>query len=240
MTKYMLFHFANRLPTTDYRKKAVVSNSPRFASKAGQKAVSKPAFTLVELLIVITIISILSAIGFATFQSAQKKGRDAQRKNDLTQIKRALIAARNDCTGGYFPKGTIDKTDTATETVQFTQLMAYLTDTNLNYLKGTLTDPRDGATYYYGYKTNSSADASAPATNAVCPISSVSDPTLHSGTTNFVLRAKLEIAQDPDIASTYHKCLDDTSPSTNPITTIVWGTDPAPNATDGFYYVCSK
>ena len=47
-------------------------------------------FTLIELLVVITIIGILSGIGVAAFTSVQKKGRDAQRKSDLSSIQAAL------------------------------------------------------------------------------------------------------------------------------------------------------
>ena len=47
-------------------------------------------FTLVELLVVITILGILASIGLATFTSAQARGRDAQRKSDLKQIANSL------------------------------------------------------------------------------------------------------------------------------------------------------
>ena len=49
-------------------------------------------FTLIELLVVITIIGILAGIGLNSFQSSQKKSRDATRKSDLRQISHALEA----------------------------------------------------------------------------------------------------------------------------------------------------
>lgn len=56
-------------------------------------------FTLVELLVVIAILSILSVVGLGSFQSSQAKGRDAQRKQDLGQIQRALEMYYNDYKG---------------------------------------------------------------------------------------------------------------------------------------------
>lgn len=47
-------------------------------------------FTMVELIVVIAILGLLSTIGLVSFRSAQIKGRDAQRKNDLSQIQKAL------------------------------------------------------------------------------------------------------------------------------------------------------
>ncbi len=75
-------------------------------------------FTLVELLVVIAIIGILSAVGLASFTGAQARGRDAARKSDLAQMKRALEMAKNDspsaafypdsivACGGAWPAGT--------------------------------------------------------------------------------------------------------------------------------------
>jgi prepilin-type N-terminal cleavage/methylation domain-containing protein len=53
-------------------------------------------FTLVELLVTIAIIGILTSVGLGTFTSAQKKSRDARRKNDLASIAKALEVYNND------------------------------------------------------------------------------------------------------------------------------------------------
>lgn len=50
----------------------------------------RAGFTLVELLIVISIIAILTVIGLATYAGVQKNARDARRKDDLRAIKLAL------------------------------------------------------------------------------------------------------------------------------------------------------
>src|SRR3989338_3663907 len=65
---------------------------------------AKSAFTLIELLIVITIIGILASLTLASFGNAQAKGRDGVRKSDLAQMKRALELAKSDCSGAaYYP-----------------------------------------------------------------------------------------------------------------------------------------
>lgn len=58
-------------------------------------------FTLVELLVVISIMGILTVISLASFTSAQIKARDAQRKSDLEQTAKALMLYYSDT--GTFP-----------------------------------------------------------------------------------------------------------------------------------------
>ena len=50
----------------------------------------KKAFSLIELLVVISIIGILVAAGLAVYSGAQKRGRDAKRRGDLQAIQNAL------------------------------------------------------------------------------------------------------------------------------------------------------
>lgn len=47
-------------------------------------------FTLVELLVTISIIAILAAIAISTYATLQKNGRDTKRKSDLAVIQSAL------------------------------------------------------------------------------------------------------------------------------------------------------
>ncbi len=62
---------------------------------------ARKAFTLVELLVVISIIGLLSTIAVASLSSAQMNARNAKRKADLTQISKALELYRAD--NGAFP-----------------------------------------------------------------------------------------------------------------------------------------
>ncbi len=47
-------------------------------------------FTLFELLVVISIIAIITAVGVASYSSAQKRARDARRKQDMQAIQKAF------------------------------------------------------------------------------------------------------------------------------------------------------
>jgi len=79
-------------------------------------------FTLVELLVVISILGILATIGLTTFTSTQMKGRDSKRKSNLSQIAESLEIYYNDkekypaSSGGNLTgcgAGAIDATNSA-------------------------------------------------------------------------------------------------------------------------------
>lgn len=61
------------------------------------------AFTLLELLVVISIIGILIALGAAAYSTAQKKGRDARRMSDIRALQNGFeqFYAKN----GAYPNG---------------------------------------------------------------------------------------------------------------------------------------
>lgn len=50
----------------------------------------KKGFTIIELLVVITIIGVLSSLAMAQLSYAQRKSRDARRMSDVGQITKAL------------------------------------------------------------------------------------------------------------------------------------------------------
>ena len=60
----------------------------------------KNGFTLVELLVVVSLIGVLATLVLANLTSGRSRGRDAQRKSDLRQISTALRLYYND-RGGY-------------------------------------------------------------------------------------------------------------------------------------------
>lgn len=63
-------------------------------------------FTLLELLVVVTILGLLAAVGMGQYQTSQMKARDAQRKSDLSNIARALEMYYNDY--GSYPEDNDD------------------------------------------------------------------------------------------------------------------------------------
>jgi general secretion pathway protein G len=64
----------------------------------------KKGFTLIEILVAATIISVLSVVGVASYTSINKRSRDAKRKSDLEQVRSALEMYRVD--KGSYPAGS--------------------------------------------------------------------------------------------------------------------------------------
>lgn len=65
------------------------------------KSVKNPSgFTLVELLVVVSIIAILSVIGLAVFTGVQKGARNARRQSDIDAISKTLETHYNDSACG--------------------------------------------------------------------------------------------------------------------------------------------
>jgi prepilin-type N-terminal cleavage/methylation domain-containing protein len=67
--------------------------------------VTKRGFTLIEMLVVISLIGILAALSLVSFTSVQKQARDTVRKSDLKQYQNALEAYAN-LASGLFPSRT--------------------------------------------------------------------------------------------------------------------------------------
>ena len=92
--------------------------------------------TLIELLIAITLVGILAGIISFSMIGQQKKARDAKRKNDLQQVKRALESAKNDCnSGSYYP--FIDGGDGANKYITIADMLK-----NNGYLDESPQDPK--------------------------------------------------------------------------------------------------
>lgn len=100
-------------------------------------------FTLVELLVVISIIAILSIIGMTVFTAVQKNARDARRKSDINDIAKAFEI--------YANPGNANKYS-ALSTTQFS----------------TDAIPTDPGTYTYNYATSGASNAVAGNTFTVC------------------------------------------------------------------------
>ncbi len=81
------------------------------------------AFTLIELLIVITIIGILAVALIPRLTGGPARARDAQRQSDLQQIATALEFLSNDKGGYTYVSGCVSTAGTVT----MTDLSSYLT-----------------------------------------------------------------------------------------------------------------
>lgn len=121
-------------------------------------------FTMIELLIIIVIIGILSFMFINNFPGAQRRARDAQRRNDLKQYDEALhaYASRN---SGFYPGRSvafgINASDYAPPPPS---LCADLTESGCPH------DPKDGSNCKTGicryyYQTNNCNDGSYCATD---------------------------------------------------------------------------
>lgn len=149
-----------------------------------RSSIIQKGFTLVELLVVVTLIGILTTVALANFSGGTAKARDTQRKSDLRAIRDALEQYKLD-NGSYPVTGTnyesgnsafpTDGAGTNTGNTQYTTLMTNSTYglVTLKYMQKTLTDPRNTTPYLYRYATT---DASG---------------------TSYVLEACLERSDDP-------------------------------------------
>ncbi len=86
----------------------------------------KNGFSLLELLVVISIIAVLTAVLTANFMGMRERARDAQKIQDLNSLKNALRMYYND--NQYYPPNKDAILD-----IGFTQYIAALGDTSFDY-----------------------------------------------------------------------------------------------------------
>ncbi|EKD56040.1 MAG: hypothetical protein ACD_58C00312G0001 [uncultured bacterium] len=90
-------------------------------------------FTLIELLVAMGIIAVLTGMAAFNFNQSRIRARDIQRKNDLSQLQKAMELYRNDNNGNY------PLADSFQDTLKLG-----------GYTKTTFNDPRElWSTYYY-------------------------------------------------------------------------------------------
>jgi len=77
-------------------------------SKTPCKILSAKGFTLVELLVVISIIGILSSLAIVSLNSARFKARDAQRLADFKQLYTALALYYDNSSTEQYPDMSVD------------------------------------------------------------------------------------------------------------------------------------
>lgn len=75
--------------------------------QAGQSKIKSGAgFTLIELIIVFTILGALASIFTLNFPSAQRRARDTQRRGDIKQYQTSLEVYANKTTANVYPTGS--------------------------------------------------------------------------------------------------------------------------------------
>ncbi len=129
----------------------------------------KKGFTLIEILVVATIIAVLTALSIVSYTNINKRSRDTKRKSDIEQLRSALEMYRSD--NGFYPNvGSGGWTDAA-------NLGAGLVPT---YIAGIPADPKSPTQVYrfqaknfvsgnyYGYCLSGLIESETP-TNTCTP-----------------------------------------------------------------------
>jgi len=105
---------------------------------------NKNGFTLIEILVTMTIVAILMGISLVSLQGARKVARDGKRKADLEQIRSALEIYRSDCHAYPANTGLLEGAD------------CDISGTTEVYLEVVPEDPiPDSYNYYYSGVDNS-------------------------------------------------------------------------------------
>jgi type II secretory pathway pseudopilin PulG len=95
-------------------------------------------FTMIELLVVATIIIVLTTIGLVSYSQANQNARNGKRKTDLETVRQALVLYRTD--QGSYP-------NTSSWSTMLTTIQDYLANTSV-------TDPQNVGEYVYEYSTS--------------------------------------------------------------------------------------
>ena len=107
----------------------------------------KRGFTLIELLVVVAILGILASVGLGQFFTAQKRGRDTQRKESLASIARALEMYYND--HKQYPLSSGENEGNIVIGGATIDWGEEFTDGKTTYMKQLPKDPADNAHYFY-------------------------------------------------------------------------------------------
>lgn len=117
----------------------------------------KKGFTLIEMLVVISIIGVLASLAIISYTGTQKSARDTQRKSDLRQYQNSLEVFANKNNGFYSSRTSqngVSASDTLCDDLGITNCPS---------------DPReeDDPTFSYKYQTDGSDSGDTDAINYI-------------------------------------------------------------------------
>lgn len=172
------------------------------------KNLSKKGFTLVELLVVISIIGLLSTIAVVSLGSARTKARDAKRIADVKQISTSLEQYYADV-GSYFANATSNGAATG-----LALGVAASTD-SLTFTNGFAASPGAGTVYMGRVPPYPGTTAACTATAAYTPPTTYNTNYCYytataSAATDYKLTVKLE-ATNPAAGISATNCLTSSS-----------------------------
>lgn len=111
------------------------------------KLSSRRAFTLVELMITIAIIAILTGVASVSYKGVRERARDAQRSNDLFQMKINLTSYYQAQNPQRYPIAASKVTLNNTNDVLATSLKP-------NFIRSIPLDPLNTGNYVYKYQSS--------------------------------------------------------------------------------------
>ncbi len=115
-----------------------------------QRKHMQKGFSLIELLVVATVIIVITTIGLVSFTTAGKGARDGKRKADLEAVRQALVLYKAD--GNTYPSGTSGNNANYTTMTATLVSGGYLSNPKPD-------DPKNTAPYQYTYYAPAAGDS---------------------------------------------------------------------------------
>lgn len=154
--------------------------------ETNKKNNTKGGFTLIELMVVISIISLLSSIIFSSINTARMNARDAKRISDVRQIRIALELYRNQ-NGTYPVSGFIRSTDPTWDTTSALQtaLTTHMPKIPKDPVNAPDSDPWFTGNYTYAYYYSPVSSPQAKSYDLTVQLENTSSP-LRASVKNWV------------------------------------------------------
>lgn len=121
-----------------------------FYTQTSAPGYNKKAFTLIEMVVVITILAILSLIGYVSYSDSIISARDLQRANDLAKLQIDLKSHKQK--EGAYPMAVNPFTITNSGNIIYQGVIDSTVASNV--LSNIPKDPRTGGSYWYSTTAN--------------------------------------------------------------------------------------